>query len=321
MVIKMVEKISLTKGAIPFVKLLMDNTRKYKVNVLKINEATVIDCGIEAEGSIEAGIFFSKISLGGLAKVQLQFPQIDNESSLLQVQVCTSHPVLATIGCQAASWNVNKGDFFGMVCGPGRALAQKPSKSYILLDFKEASDKAILCIESDKLPSEKIIEYLAEKCQVEKKGIIILMIKTACLVEYIQMAARAIELGIFRLVEQLGYPKERILHAVGTGIVPPLSIDDNLSNDRVNNGLIYGTKLFLIIKSQKDDNLIDLIPKIPSKSSPSFGKRFIDVFNEAGQDFANFDLTLLAPTEIIINDIRTGKIYHEGKIQLDKIIK
>ncbi len=146
------------------------------------------------------------------------------------------------------------------------------------------------------------------------------MIKTACLVEYIQMAARAIELGVFRLVEQLGYPKERILHAVGSGIIPPLSMDDEISNDRVNNGLIYGTKLFLIIKSQKEDKIIDLIKKVPSKSSPSFGKRFIDVFNEVGQDFANFDLSLLAPTEIIINDIRTGKIYKEGKIKLDKII-
>ncbi|NHK31827.1 MAG: methenyltetrahydromethanopterin cyclohydrolase [Asgard group archaeon] len=317
----MVENISLTKGAMPFVKKLMDNATKYGINVLKINDATIIDCGIEAKGSIDAGILFSKISLGGLAKVQLQFPKINDEISLLQVQVSTSYPVLATIGCQAASWNISKGDFFGMVCGPGRALAQKPTKSYKLLDYKEESDKAILCIESDKLPSDKIIDYLADKCQVEKKEIIILMIKTACLVEYIQMAARAIELGVFRLVEQLGYPKERILHAVGIGIVPPLSKDNDVSNDRVNNGLIYGTKLFLIIESQEDDNLTDLILKIPSKSSSSFGKLFIEVFNEAGKDFANFDLTLLAPTEIIINDIRTGKIYYEGKIQPDKIIK
>jgi methenyltetrahydromethanopterin cyclohydrolase len=317
----MVEKISLTKGAMPFVKKLMDNALKYGVNISKINDATIIDCGIETKGSIDAGILFSKISLGGLAKVQLQFPEINNEISLLQVQVSTSYPVLATIGCQAASWNISKGDFFGMACGPGRALAQKPSKSYKLLDYKEESDKAILCIESDKLPSDKIIDYLAEKCRVENKDIIILMIKTACLVEYIQMAARAIELGVFRFVEQLGYPKDRILHAVGIGIVPPLSEDNDVSNDRVNNGLIYGTKLFLIIKSHKEDNLTDLISKIPSKSSSSFGKSFIEVFNEAGKDFANFDLTLLAPTEIIINDIRTGKIYHEGKIQLDKIIK
>ncbi|NHJ38501.1 MAG: hypothetical protein FK731_00605, partial [Asgard group archaeon] len=203
---------------------------------------------------------------------------------------------------------------------PGRALAQKPSKSYKLLNFKETSDKAILCIESDIFPTEEIIDYLADKGGGENKGIYILMIKTACLVEYIQMAARAIELGVFRLVEQLGYPKERILHAVGSGIIPPLSMDDEISNDRVNNGLIYGTKLFLIIKSQKEDKIVDLIKKVPSKSSPSFGKRFIDVFNEVGQDFANFDLSLLAPTEIIINDIRTGKIYKEGKIKLDKII-
>ncbi|NHJ47043.1 MAG: methenyltetrahydromethanopterin cyclohydrolase [Asgard group archaeon] len=316
----MVENFSLTDGALPFVKKLVDNAEKLGVKVSKINGATIIDCGIETEGSIQAGLLFTKISLGGLAKVQLHFPSIGEDHSLLQVQVSTSHPVLASLGCQAASWNISKGDFFGMTCGPGRALAQKPSKVYKLLDYKEQHEKAILCIESDKLPSDKIIEYIAEKCQVEKKGLILLMIKTACLVEYIQMAARAIELGVFRLVEQLGYPKEQILHAVGSGFIPPLSMDTEISNDRVNNGLIYGTKLYLIVKSSPDDNLVDLIPKIPSKSSSSYGKRFIDVFNEAGQDFANFDLTLLAPTEVIINDIRTGKIYREGSLEIEKLI-
>ena len=310
--------ISLTKEALPIVNELIENAEKLNVKVAKINNATVIDCGIEAEGSIEAGLLFTKISLGGIADVQLNFPV--DESIFPAVQVATSFPVLATLGCQAASWNVNKGDFFGMVCGPGRAIAQKPSKIFKLIDYKDESETAILCIESDKLPTEVIIDYLAEKCKVDKSKLIILMIKTACLVEYIQMAGRAIELGVFRLVEQLGYAKEKILHAIGTGFVPPLSEDADISNDRVNNALIYGTKLLLIVKSDPNDNLEELIAKLPSKFSSNYGKKFLEMFNEAGKDFANFDLTILAPTEIIVNDIRTGKIYHEGKLNL-KLLK
>lgn len=307
--------ISLTKEVIPLVEKMIEQAEKLKISVKKIDEATIIDCGINTEGSFSAGLLFTKISLGGLAKVQLSLP-ISKDNSLLTVQVDTSFPVLSTLGCQAASWNIKKGDFFGMACGPGRALAKKPSKIFKLLEYQDENEKAILCIESDQLPTEEVIQYLAEKCHVEKKNLFLLMIKTACLVEYVQMAARAIELGIFRLVEQLGYPKERILHAVGTGIIPPMSQDNELSNDRVNNALIYGTKLYLIVKSEQDDNLSELIKKIPSKSSPSYGKKFLDLFNEAGKDFAKFDLTLLAPTEIIVNDIRTGKIYHDGKINL-----
>ncbi len=307
--------ISLTKEALPIVNELIENADKLKVKVAKVNEATVIDCGIKTEGSFEAGLLFTRISLGGLADVQLNFPV--NEASFPVVQIATSFPVLATLGCQAASWNINKGDFFGMTCGPGRALAQKPSKIYKLIEYKDESNTAILCIESDKLPTDKIVEYIAEKCQVEKKNLIILMIQTACLVEYVQMAGRAIELGIFKLVEQMGYPKERILHAIGTGFVPPISVDTDVSNDRVNNALIYGTKLFLIVKSEPDDNLQELIAKLPSKSSPNYGKKFLEMFNEAGKDFANFDLTILAPSEVIINDIRTGKVYHEGELNLE----
>ncbi len=317
----MFKQISLTKSALPFVKQLKENAMNLGVNVQQSNEATIIDCGINTEGSIQAGILFSKISLGGLAKVQLQFSQNNNEFSYPQVQVSTSHPVLATLGCQAASWNISIDDFFGMICGPGRALAQKPSKIFQLLDYKEESDIAILCIESDKLPSDKIVEYLAEKCVVEKNNLILIMIKTACIVEYIQMAARAIELGIFRLVEQLGYPQERILHAVGTGVIPPMSIETDRSNDRVNNALIYGTTLYLIVNSDLKDNLAELISKIPSNFSPSFGKRFLEVYNDAGQDFANFDLSLIAPTEVMINDIRTGEMYHAGSIDLEKLLE
>ena len=84
------------------------------------------------------------------------------------------------------------------------------------------------------------------------------MIKTNCLVEYLQMAARAIEIGVFRLVEQLGFSKEKVQHAIGSGLVPPLSDDVNVSNDRVNNALIYGTRLYLVVKSTPEDNLEDI---------------------------------------------------------------
>ena len=315
----MTSKISLAKEAKSFLEELMKNAEKYNVLIKKINEATIIDCGIETIGSLAAGILFTKISMSGLAEVNLEFLTID-KNSFLAMRVETSHPVLTVLGSQAASWNINKDEFFGMACGPGRALAQKPSKSFKLLEYADEANQAILCIESDKYPTEKVVEYIAEKCGVKKSDLTLLMIKTSCLVEYMQMAARAIELGVFRLVEQLEYPKERILHAIGTGLIPPLSENDEISNDRVNNGLIYGTKLYLIIKSEKDNDIDSIIKQLPSKASQNFGKKFIDVFNEAEQDFSKFDLSLLAPTEVIINDVRTGKLYHEGQIKIDMLI-
>ncbi|MHA1243561.1 MAG: methenyltetrahydromethanopterin cyclohydrolase [Candidatus Heimdallarchaeota archaeon] len=310
----MYNKISLTKESLSYVNDLETNFKKYKVTVQKINDATIIDCGIDAKGSVAAGLLFIKISLGGLASVNLDYPVTENEHTMIAVSVETSYPVLSTLGCQAASWNVNKDEFFGMVCGPGRALAQKPSKIYKLLEYKDSSDTAILCIESDKLPTPKVIDYLAEKCNVEKKNLKILMIKTNCLVEYLQMAARAIEIGVFRLVEQLGFSKEKVQHAIGSGLVPPLSDDANISNDRVNNALIYGTRLYLVVKSTPEDNLEELIEKIPSNSSSSYGKKFLELFEAAGKDFGKMDLSILAPSEVIINDIRTGKLYQKGKV-------
>jgi len=313
----MYKEISLTKESLSYVDDLEKNFEKYQVKIQKINKATIIDCGIEAKGSVAAGLLFIKISLGGLASVSLDYPVVENDHTMIAVSVETSYPVLATLGCQAASWNINKGDFFGMACGPGRALAQKPSKIYKLLEYKDSSEIAILCIESNKLPTPEVIDYLAEKCKVEKGNLKILMIKTNCLVEYLQMAARAIELGVFRLVEQLGFSKEKVQHAIGSGLVPPISDDEDQSNDRVNNGLIYGTRLYLVVKSDPEDNLEEIVEKIPSSSSPSYGKGFLELFEAAGKDFAKMDLSVLAPSEVIINDVRTGKLYQKGKVNVN----
>ena len=68
------------------------------------------------------------------------------------------------------------------------------------------------------------------------------------------------------------------------------------------------------MKSDPEDNLEEIMEKIPSSSSPSYGKKFLELFEAAGKDFANLDLSILAPSEVIINDIRTGKLYKKGKV-------
>ncbi len=102
--------------------------------------------------------------------------------------------------------------------------------------------------------------------------------------------------------------------------IAPLSIDDDLSNDRVNNALIYGTRLYLIIKSDVEDNLDELVKQIPSTSSHSYGRKFLELFKEADGDFSKMDLNLLAPSEVILNDVRTGKLYQAGKIDMSFIM-
>ncbi len=316
----MANRLSLNEKVMPFVKELMNNEQLLKVHVTKINGATIIDCGLEVEGSIKAGLLFTKITLGGMGDVQILFPTDAKQSPFPVVQVMTSHPILATLGCQAASWNINKEGFFGMASGPGRVLAQKPSKIFKKINYTEESKTAVLCIESATYPSEEVIDYLAKKCAVQKENLYLLLVKTASIVEYIQMAARAVELGMFRLVEQLNYPKEHILYALGAGRIPPFIAEEERSNDRINNALIYGTQLYLIIRSEPEDDVEKLGEKMISKASENYGKRFLTVFNEAGGTFENFDLSLLAPTEVIINDSRTGKLFQAGEINL-KLLK
>jgi len=51
--------------------------------------------------------------------------------------------------------------------GPARALGLKPRELYEAIGYEDDFEAAVLVMESDKLPDDKVIEYIAKHCSVD----------------------------------------------------------------------------------------------------------------------------------------------------------
>ena len=120
------------------------------------NGVTVVDCGIETWGSLEAGRLFSEICLGGLGSVQVRELHLDG-LVLPGVEVSVSHPVVACMASQYAGWAVKSPktedakSYFAMGSGPARAL-YRGDPIFSSIDYRDPADVAVLTLESRTLP-------------------------------------------------------------------------------------------------------------------------------------------------------------------------
>ena len=90
----------------------------------------IVDAGIEAHGSIAAGLLIAEICMGGLGRVRLEPGGREGWPTWLSVM--SSQPVLACLASQYAGWSLAASKeetggkkFFSLGSGPARALAAK----------------------------------------------------------------------------------------------------------------------------------------------------------------------------------------------------
>ena len=84
----------------------------------------VVDLGVKAEGSLEAGRLLAEVCMSGLAEVRI-VPGDVGGVTWPSVQVVTDAPVEACLLSQYAGWQISVGKFFAMGSGPMRAAAAR----------------------------------------------------------------------------------------------------------------------------------------------------------------------------------------------------
>ena len=140
---------------------LIDNPEFYGVTVTKSTAgATIIDAGVNASGGFEAGKKLTELCLGGAGKAQLGFKTY-GDVTFPSITVSSDHPAIAMLGSQFAGWRIKDGDQIAIGSGPVRALALKPKDVFEEIGYKDVSDKAVLTLESNILPSDALIEKVA----------------------------------------------------------------------------------------------------------------------------------------------------------------
>lgn len=274
------------------------------------NGAIVLDFGVEAQGSLQAGVLLARLCMAGLGDVSL-VPGLVDGIGFPTVQVQTDQPVEACLLSQYAGWRVSVDDYFGMGSGPMRAAAAR-EELFDKLPWSESPQRVVGVLEASTLPGDGVVEYLAERCGVAPSGVTLAVAPTASLAGTIQVVARSVETSLHKLFE-LGFDVRRVKSGFGTAPLPPVAKNDLAGIGRTNDAILYGGRVTLWVTGD-DDSLAEIGPKVPASAAEGYGKPFLEIFREADHDFYKIDPMLFSPAEIVFHNIETGSAFHFGQI-------
>jgi len=320
-----VSKISLNISALALVKRLRNEAENYAVNVEETQSgATLIDAGIKAEGGFLAGEIITEICLGGYGKAKI-FPAQYSDVVLPSVYVQTDHPTLSTLASQFAGWQIRVDEFSAIASGPARALALKPKDLFEKIMYKEESEVAVLVLETEKKPSEAVIQQIAAKCRVTPNNLYLVLFSTTSLTGATQVSGRIVETGLFKLM-RLGLDPWSVKHAWGYAPIVPLNPSSEEAMGRTNDAILYGGTTNYTVTYEDDEKLGNLVMMAPSSASKMLQEakrsarknpRFIDIFREVGFDFYKIDPNIFAPAVVVVNNLKTGKTFQAGNLDIE----
>ena len=272
--------------------------------------ACILDFGIEAPGSIGAGIALAEVCLASLADLSIHPGEVAG-IGWPQLFVQTDAPIEACLLSQYAGWKLSVGKYFAMGSGPMRA-AYGHESIYQELEYREAADAVVGVLESSKIPTKAVVAEIAKKCGVEPDQVVLLVAPTASLAGNMQVVARSVETALHKL-HSLGFDISRVESGSGTAPIPPVAADDMSGIGRTNDAILYGGRVTLWVNGD-DDDLLTLGPQVPSSASAAYGKPFLKIFEEAGRDFYKIDPLLFSPAEVVIHNVDTGRVHVFGRV-------
>jgi methenyltetrahydromethanopterin cyclohydrolase len=305
-----------------------------KIAVHKLDCGTrLIDCGVRAAGSIDAGRRLAEVCLSGLGMVEVvqlekgtgpflppdeEFgygrPKMDLSLFLPTrttfVRISAREPVAACMASQYAGWEIKGDGYFAMGSGPMRAVAGR-ELLFDTIGHRETSDRCVGVLETSKLPPESVCLDVAHKCGVAPDRLTLLVARTASPAGTVQIVARSVETALHKLHE-LGFDLRRIEKGWGLAPLPPVADNDLAAIGLTNDAILYGGYVELSVHGD-DRSLEEIGPRVPSSASPDFGRPFAEIFARYDRDFYRIDPLLFSPAVVVFVNVDTGVTHRFGR--------
>jgi methenyltetrahydromethanopterin cyclohydrolase len=170
---------SINQGALDIVKEILDRKDELLCGVEEAKSgATLIDAGIQCRGTSELGRLIAETCLGGLGAVRLTGMFV-GELNLPAVIVGVDQPKIAALGSQHAGWSIRVGRYHVMASGPARAMAGVEKELFDAIAYQDTSKKSVIILETRKMPTEDVEEYIADKCGISPSSLYCIIIPAA----------------------------------------------------------------------------------------------------------------------------------------------
>ncbi|CAL8475742.1 methenyltetrahydromethanopterin cyclohydrolase [Caballeronia sp. S22] len=297
---------------------LIDDAARLHVDVSRTDGGTVIvDAGVNAKGSAEAGILIARICMGGLGRVARRVALDSAPLWPVFIEVHTSNPVLACLASQYAGWSLSATKeqtggkkFFSLGSGPARALACK-EPLFDELGYRDRHDRGALVMEVDRLPPQVVIDKVLNDCGLAPERLVIAVTPTQSVAGTVQVVARVVEVALHK-THVLGVDLAEIVEGSGSAPLPPPAPDGIQAMGRTNDAILYGGRVHLTVKG--DAVAKRLAAELPSSNARDYGRPFADIFTSFNYDFYQIDPALFAPAEVWVSSLESGATYHGGKV-------
>ncbi len=297
---------------------LIDDAARLHVDVTRTDGGTVIvDAGVNAEGSADAGILIARICMGGLGRVARRVALDSAPLWPVFIEVHTSNPVLACLASQYAGWSLSATKeqtggkkFFSLGSGPARALACK-EPLFDELGYRDRHDRGALVMEVDRLPPQVVIDKVLNDCGLAPERLVIAVTPTQSVAGTVQVVARVVEVALHK-THVLGVDLAEIVEGSGSAPLPPPAPDGIQAMGRTNDAILYGGRVHLTVKG--DAVAKRLAAELPSSNARDYGRPFADIFTSFNYDFYQIDPALFAPAEVWVSSLESGATYHGGKV-------
>jgi methenyltetrahydromethanopterin cyclohydrolase len=306
---------SINAQVAPLIAAIIDNADELRLAVSKgsLGE-TLIDCGVNAAGGLEAGRLLSEVCLGGLGQVTFETTNTEDPWPFM-VTVHTSQPVIACLGSQYAGWSLSVDDngktFYVLGSGPARAMGSS-EKLFEELNYRDKAKSAALVIEADKAPPKALVEHVAKACGLKPGQLTILYAPTSSLAGTVQIAARCLEVALHK-AHELHFPLEDIVDGIATAPLPPPAPGFIEAMGRTNDAIIYAGRIQLYVTGEADAAK-RLAEELPSLKSKDYGKPFAELFAAVKGDFYAIDPMLFSPAKVTVTSLKTGESFQNGHI-------
>lgn len=280
----------------------------------------VVDCGVRAPGSVEAGLLMVRAAMADRGEAVL-LPTGDPGGLAPDWPSCpwpvvmesSAAPVAACLASQCAGWQVKDSGFEALASGPVRAAIGR-EKIFDVIGMRERTPVAVGLLEASRLPSEGACLRLASEAGVRPEGLVLLVARTASPACLVQVTARALETALHKL-HTLGFDLRRVRAGRGSAPLPPVPPGDDLrAMGRANDAILYGSHVTLEVTGP-DADLTAIGPRIVSLASSEHGALFLDLFERADRNFYGLDPALFAPARIDLVGLDSGCTHQFGRIE------
>ncbi len=284
------------------------------------NGVRVVDCGVKATGSIEAGVLVARAAMAGLGSVRIEACGSSPETFADAwpgcewpiVAVESDAPLAACLASQYAGWKVSTPSYFAMASGPIRAAIGREDL-FGDIGMRERPDAAVGVLETAKLPPDDVCLSLAADAGVAPGNLVLLVARTASVAGTLQVIARSLETALHKL-HDLHFDLRRIRRGAGRAPLAPVPRKDDLvAIGRTNDAILYGGHVVLEVTGD-DASLLDIGPRMVSRASSDYGAPFCTLFERAGRDFYALDPALFAPALVDLINVDTGRRHRFGGI-------